>query len=391
MAEPASSPYRWLVAIFAAMCVVFAVASQLSGAVAQDGAAYVAAGRLVLAGSDQIYPQMGESPEMSAAFQGEYCALVTGDLPCDQVIVPFISTPALLPLVAALGALPGAVGVFVLRLLAAICLGWGMWVLSERIAGENPAARRVLGLSALALVTVAPTPIETGQSAPWLFAAAVAGWAARSEDWSEAVPTGALLAGGVLTKISPAMLLAPLLWSGRLKTMAVCAALVGACVAITPFLPGSPWSDSAAFYEGFAPWVLGFAQNASSDASLSRLVGTGSAFWVARVVKAALVLGALAFAVRSRVPHRDLWLLTWGAWMLLVPVVWGHYIWVGVALLLGVVLPRADERSAWAVLAAVLCLLPAQFLEIGAPLAHGATLWLAGVYGTATWVATRPA
>jgi len=388
MSESVDPLYRLIAGFFGVACLAIVGINAAMRVAAQDAAVFVAGGRMLAAGDLDIYPKMEGAPVTSPTYDAQYCALVSSsEAACESFLVPFVSPPPMLIPSAVVGALPGMSGVYVLCLLGALTLGIGGFALWRWVVDNAPVCARPLAGVLILLVPFAQNPLENGQNAPWLFAAAVAGAIALAgtETWAMAVVLGGLLAACTVAKASPILLVGVLLWARYWRSVGVFAAVVGALGAASLlWIPGQLWADHAAFLPEFSTWVLGFKHNTSIDAAValgSDAVGV-SAGWIYYFtrIKAVAVLAVVGALMYRRVAPVDVWLVAWAGWLVMNPINWWHYNWLIVAALFGVIGVRLkSERHAFVLAALVAVLTPGlSLVRAGHPsgIVLGATLVL---------------
>lgn len=312
--------YGGLVWVFAALCLGLVGLSAPHPA--QDGLSFSVAAQLALEGVAGSYPIGEAGLQFSQAYTDAYCP---GIEDCDAVIVPFLSPPPMLLLVMPL-VLTGTPIVF-LRTLGALSLGLGSWFLYLRLR-EHPALVRAFPVSLLLCIPLAQLPIENGQNSPWLFLTFAVGTAAPG-------PAAVLLAACALAKLSPAVVAAAFARErGPLATFVGVVALgVGAAFVLLPDSAGfSTWLD-------LVPELGELAASHPENVSVHRLLGRAAPVWVLAVL-------ASAGAHFPRLDPPDRWALLWLAWLVAIPLVWTHYLWVGFGALWWLVGRRLSSETA---------------------------------------------
>jgi len=290
--------YAGLVPTFGGLCLVAAAAS--SPFPAQDGLAFAAAAELALAGQTGGYP----TPDLALTqpFLEHYC---TGLPDCESMAVPFLSPPPMLLLLALL-ALTGAPILF-LRLLGALSLGVGAWLLYGALRNHAPLLR-TFPLGLLLLLPAAIRPIENGQNSTWLFLTLAVGLSGPS------VARAVLVAVVGLAKLTPWGMAALLLWERDARGMGVFVVVLAAGFAFSTVLP-----------EGFAVY---FDRMASISPSLmAHPENVSPRVWLGDLWVVGAVLSGLHRM--RRLDKADRWALAWLLWLVAVPLAWTHYLWVG--------------------------------------------------------------
>jgi len=144
----------------------------------------------------------------------------------------------------------------------------------------------------------------------------------------------AVLAATVVFKLFPLALLAVLVWRRRWAVAAWTAGLVVAITVVTvPVVDRGLWSAFVDASAALGPTTPANTYNGSLVA-LAHLVApatTGGSGIGVIVVGAVLAVGLLVLAARRRADDDALWSLAWLVLLLVVPMVWWHYLWVGLA------------------------------------------------------------
>jgi hypothetical protein len=213
--------------------------------------------------------------------------------------------------------------------------------------------------------------LSLGQTSPVLFVSAALGLS-RADRWGRALATAALWVAAVVLKAFPAALGLVLLWQRRGKVL-VSAAGIGAALAGLTLLAGpiSLWTgfiDTAGDLSGNAgsnPY------NGSLDALIHNLAaplaessaGSGTLF----VLRVALAGGLLWWSA-THLDDDTQWAYAYLLALLVVPLVWWHYLWLAIAAV-GLALaarPRLDNK-----VLAVLPVLAAITVPISIPNSRG--------------------
>jgi hypothetical protein len=348
---------KWFVAILA---VWVALTFLLWGRLAQDAIPYQVAADLVHAHPSQVYAsRSGDLYDLQAPFARKWCQLAPSGTHCDQVAVAFVSAPPSLPFAVLLGA-PGAkAGVALARLLASLSLVVGMGILWNRLADRSPEAPTYLVVSALLLTPMASVPIVLGQTSPYLFLLACLG-VQRTVRPARRWAVAGLWALTIALKLFPAVLGLVLLWQRRFRLIG-CALISVVALSVLSLVvaPVSIWSDFVRASVDVTKHSIGNPYSGSLD-NLSHSI------WAPLTENHLLSLASLG--VRATI---GVWLWWWGvrdadddvqwatAWLLVllvVPLVWWHYLWVAVAALGFVLADRAVDRK-WLVALPVLAAL----------------------------------
>ena len=295
--ESSERIYTGLVGLFGLLCLgAVAAASPFP---AQDGLSFVAATELALAGETGGYP----SPDMGLTepFLERYCEGIDD---CEGMAVPFVSPPPMLLMMAPL-VLTG-VPILLLRLLGALSFGVGAWLLYGVLREHEP-VRRAYPLGLILMLPLALRPIENGQNSPWLFLTLAVGLAGPS------VARAVLVALVGLAKVTPWAMSALFLSERDWRGFGVFGAILVAGVA------GSLWVPEG--FPIFFERLTAFSQSAMEHPeNVSPRASFGIAWF-------AVALFSGLFVLRDRGPE-DRWALAWLLWLVAIPLVWTHYLWV---------------------------------------------------------------
>ena len=325
--------------------VVIGVAMQ--GRFAQDAVPFVAAGDLSTTHPGDVYrPHMTSLYDVSPRFARTSCDLAPAGTNCGNVVVGYVSTPQALPLAWVLGRLGASFGVLVMRLVAALSLAAGMWLLWQRLATRTRNAGTALAVTAVALTPMVMVPLSLGQNAPLLFLSACLGLLGTERGNRRAALVALVWVATVSFKAFPAALLLVLLWQRRWRVLAWAVGAGAALVALTAVLgPASWYRDFVHASRAISGFAAANRFNGSIEAVLHgwspSLVGS-AAFGPAYLVLRLALVGGLWW---WRVRHADAdtqWAWAWVAVLLFVPLAWWHYLFVGVA---AVALALAGRRQ----------------------------------------------
>jgi hypothetical protein len=383
--------------VFLFLMVVWLVAPfLLVGNVAQDAVPYVAAGRLVRTSPDDVYASRnGSLYDLRPGYAVAYCDAAPEGTDCPAVNVAFVSPPQALAVAVVAAALGDTGGVLLMRLGAAVALVAGMGILWRRMSTVSRQAGALLALTALLLTPMALTPLALGQTSPLMFLSVVVG-IDRSARWRGAFGSGLLWLLTVVLKVFPAVLVLVLVARRRWRMLAVAAGgftvLSVAAVALGPvhlfgdFVRTSVDLNRSAAdnpYNGgldalVHPWAPTLTQGAAGEVGL--------------VVRAAAAVALFWWAARDA-DDDTAWAYGWLLSLLVVPLLWWHYLWVVIASLAMIVTSRREPARWIAVLpvAAVVSLPIALIQGRDGSLPVGqAIVFLAGL-AAATWLLRRPA
>ena len=306
------------------------------GTFAQDALPTVVAGDLVVGDPGSVYSASGDLYELEPRFASRSCGLAPAGTRCDEVLVGFVATPLVLPAARLLALVGPEAGSALLRVVGAASLAGGMLLLWRRLADRSDAAPGHLLLTAVLLTPFVTVPVGLGQTSPLLFLLAVAGVGATDVSSRRRWATAGLWAATIALKLFPAALVVVAGAQRRWRLVGASAAWVAALVALTLLtVPPEVLGD---FVD--ATRALGTSgvndrnpYSGSLDAVLSRIVapdgGTTPAglLWGLRLA----VVAALVWATsRLRDPDTQ-WAFASLGLLLVVPLVWSHYLWVAVA------------------------------------------------------------
>lgn len=340
---------KWYVAILVAW---MAMAVLLWGHLAQDAIPYQVAGQLVHDHPHEVYAsRSGDLYDLSPTFARQWCHDAPAGTRCDQVAVAFVSMPAALPLSAVLAAPGDRLGVALARLLAAGALVAGMLVLWNRLAGRSPDAPRLLVISAVLLTPMAAVPIVLGQTSPYLFLLACLG-VQRTDRPARHWFVAGTWALTISLKLFPAALGVILLLQRRfrliLSSVAVFAVL---CLLSLALAPASIWSDFVRISLRVAKHSVGNPYSGSLDNVAHQIWAPLSENGVLSItllgLRGVAAVGLWWWGVHDADDDTQ-WAYGWLALMLVVPLVWWHYLWVAVGAL-GITLASRQIDKRWLV------------------------------------------
>lgn len=355
---------------------------------AQDAVPYVVAGELVRDDPGLVYAAKdGDLFALEPVFARRSCEIAPPGTDCPSLSVAFVSTPAAIPFAVAVAQLGPDAGIIAMRLLAAVSLAGGMWVLWNRLAHRTRSAPQQLILTALLLTPFAMVSLSLGQTSPVLFASAALG-ISRADRWLRAILTGGLWFAAVALKAFPAALGIVLLWQRRWRIVVssvgwgvlfgVITLALGPISMWTGFLETAGDLSAQAGANPYNGSIDALAHNVVSPLTEST-VGDGALFLV-RI----LVAGALLWWSSTRLDDDVQWAYAYVLVLLVVPLVWWHYLWLAVAAV-GIALAarrRLDDRAL-----AVLPILAAVTVPISIPNSRGWSIPVAqGLFLLATVV-----
>lgn len=306
----------------------------LTGRLAQDAVPFVAAGEIARSGG-VVYTSSGDLFTLEPEFAEASCDASPAATDCANENVAFVSPPAALP-VAVLTSVAGATGgVLLLRVAAAVALAAGVLEVRRRLVAHD---RSVDGWFLWFVLLLTPTfmvPLALGQTSPLMFLSAAIGLSAVGRSGRAASMVGVLWGVTVAIKLTPAVLVLVLLARRRWHTLAVGVATVVALALMgLPFGGPQAWAD---FVDASRALEAGYAANPYNGSlealghALAPGASTGTAFDVA-VWGVRLAAFAGLLVVGRRVADEDAqWGFAWLGSLVLVPLVWWHYLWVAFA------------------------------------------------------------
>jgi hypothetical protein len=300
---------------------------------AQDAVPFLVAGTVVREDPTQVY---GDSlAEMPPAFVEESCAISPAGTDCANGNVAFVSPPPALPLAVGLSILGPTFGPLLLRLLASLGLVGGVLALRRRLLERDPDAEGVLAVVLALLTPMFLLPVILAQNSPLQFAAAALGIAVAGRSRPIGVALGILWGVTIAFKLTPIVLVVVLVarrqWTVLAAGLGTVAALTVAALPLGGVAMWQRFVEASAHLQGTSGAI---PSNGSIDgfvgAMMPGLTGTTSAgllVWAARLV----ALAGLVMVARRIRDDDTLWSFAWLGTLLLVPLVWWHYLWLAVA------------------------------------------------------------
>lgn len=323
----------------------------LHGSLAQDALPYVVAGDLARDDPGLVYAsQDGSLFELDPAFAARSCELAPPGTDCANLTVAFVSTPLSVPFALAVAALGATWASLLMRLMAAASLVVGMWVLWRRLAHRTPRAPAYLVATAVLLSPFTMVALSLGQTSPILFLSAMLGVrrAARTL-WAPLL--AAIWAAAIAFKAFPAALVVVLLWQRRWRMIAWSllwgTLLVGLAVLSAPV---SLWSDFATNSRELSEVAGSNPYNGSIGSLVHNVAAPVAASSIGSIavllVTLCLVAGLLTWAA-TRLEADAQWAYAYLLFLLLVPFVWWHYLWLAFSAVAAVLASRAklDDRA----------------------------------------------
>jgi hypothetical protein len=313
-----------LFVVVLALWLVLPFLPQLS--FAQDAVPTVVAGELVVDEPDAVY---GDGIyEMTPSFAERTCSFVPDDRSCDDLGVAFLAAPLSLPVAYVVALAPDGLAVATWRLVTAASFVFGMLVLWKRVAGRDPAMPRMLFFTALALTPFVIVSTVLGTSSALLFASAAFGLR-HSDRPRRALAVAALWTANVVFRGFPALLGAVLLWQRRWWVLAWSAAL--AAILTLGWLLVGPASLFGDFVESTGEVAEAAPENiynGSLDAALHQVAGSAAdaaSDPLVLAVRVLLVAAGIVALTRLRTPDAR-WAYAALVALLVVPLVWSHYL-----------------------------------------------------------------
>lgn len=316
---------------------------------AQDALPYITAGTLASSQPDQIYAfRNGDIYDLSPTVRATWCALAPAGTDCDAIAVAFVSTPPIIALTFPLTWIDPDIGVFIMRMLAALMLCGGMWQLWKRLAHRTPKAGWMLVGTALALTPMALIPIGLGQTSPILFYSICLGVGATTARRQFAVAISWTL--GALLKLFPAALIVYLIAKKQWRVIGIAIVTTAILTAITlATTPVTVWREFVSGTLDLSNSTAANPYNGSIHAVLDRVIpGTAANDAVSLAITAVSVMfaaGICWFGMRKASDDTQ-WALGYLALLSIAPIVWWHYMWIAVGAI-GVVVaehPRVTNR-----------------------------------------------
>lgn len=322
----------------------------LQGNLAQDALPYVVAGQLATDAPGQIYAtDASDLYDLPPVFAERSCDLAPSGTDCASFAVAFVSSPPSLVMAWLMGLLGAPVGVFLARLLAALALAVGMVLVWNRLTRPVAAAAPYVAASALLFTPFAIVPITLGQTSPYLFLSVCLGWE-QARTPVRKVLTAGLFSLACLLKVFPAIaglvLLARRRW-GLVGLVGAWAVLLAAIAALLG--PLSWYGEFITTSKLMAEFSLVNPYNGAVAAmahTVSPSVTAGTAYGVLLSGVGAVIGGCWFWRLRAA-PLDAQWAFGILASLFFVPLVWWHYLWVGVgavAMLSITSVERSDGR-----------------------------------------------
>jgi hypothetical protein len=311
---------------------------------AQDAVPTLVAGELVGGEPEAVY---GDGIyELTPSFRSESCTYLHSDQDCDDVAVAFLSAPLALPLAGVVSWLPDDVGLVVLRVVTAVAYVCGMLVVWRRLAERHAQMPRLLFFTALAFTPFVVVSVVLGTSSGLLFASACLGLAG-TDRLRRAAGVGGLWAINVAFRGFPAVLAGVLVWRRRWLVLGA-GAVSGALLTVLwlAIAPASLLGDFLHSTGSVASEAPANVYNGSLDAVLHRLLGATAdePTDVVSLVVRVLLLAASVLAL-SRLRAADAqWAYASLVALLLLPLMWAHYLGIAVAAYAAALVERDEGR-----------------------------------------------
>lgn len=325
---------------------------------APDSTAYVAAINQVHANPDVLYAaHAAHWHDVTPAFRQTWCE--TAQVATCQGSA-YLSAPLALPLVWAVTANGQRFGIDIFRVLAGLCLIASMGFIWKRLAGRSRHAAAMLTVSAVFLTPLAYKTVAIGQTSPLLLLSVSIGLVASPRPRSIAAALSWV--AGVAFKTSPVVVGAVLLVRRRWRDVVAAGVALGVLVLGSLVIaPASLWSNYLNSSRGLSDAAGSIAHNASIVTLIPGSFGSSIAQLIA-------VACAAAFCVLTMRHKSDdsLWALAHVAWLLIAPLIWSHYLWVGFGAVCVLLAARHDATDQQ------LLMLPIVAAMIGAPVTFGA-------------------
>lgn len=332
----------------------------LIGNLGQDAIPFVTAGQLVKSDPGSIYTKSGSLFDPEKPFFVRSCDLAPTGTDCNNLMVGFVSPPPILLPSLGIGLLGGRLGTMVLRCVGAWSLAGGFVVLWRRMLVRSPQSAPMLLGILLLLLPFAMVAISLGQNSPLMFLSAALGVVVTDRRRNVLLVSG-ILALCVLFKFSPIVLLAVLVVQKRWRVLSWTVGLLAAAsLASLVVFPISLWSDFVTSTLAMGDNALSNPYNGALGAAIHALVPgfvNGLGTMLLDVVVAVCALIGFAY-VRRRAGDDVQWAYAWVLLLLVLPLVWWHYVLVAIAALAQLWLERADPRIGRILLIAAVVSIP---------------------------------
>lgn len=382
---PTSRVARWFFwgALGAWCCVPFLQWNE----VALDVLPLVAGGKVARTDARALYSEANRTTE---ATHDELSDAACGALPegadCRSLRITFTQPPPAIPFSEALDALGLQRATLLMRLLGVASLATGLVMLARRFDPASEHAQLALAATAVLLIPLVWNTTRYGQTSPMMFLSAAIGMNRRERGGLRDASRSLLLAFTVVMKAFPVALTAVLGVQRQWRKIAWTIAWLAASAVVTLLLvPSGVFGD-------FARSSRSGLSVAASDWSNISLDGVFNYFgdWhtegLAYTLSLPVRAGVLAWLWLRRVRLCDedfQWGYGWLAILLLIPVVWLHYLWLVIAAAVLAIVSRRDrDRSVMVLpaLAGLLAALVALGESTALSLAAGSTFWIIAIF-----------
>lgn len=280
----------------------------------------------------------------------------------DRDTLPFVSPPIAIPIGAALKVVGGGDPVRLMRVLAALIMAAGMFLVWREVSDRAPLAEEALIATVVFVTPMVWLVLRLGQNSPLMFLlSCVAVSTAVSGRRSASLGLG--LSVMVAMKLFPVALIVLLAWLGLRKPIAwALAGTAGLTVATLFMAPANLYGDFIDASSKLSEAAPSFPSNASLDALMWSVIPQmtdNRLLWgMTLLVRAAAVGIGLRIIIRRGQPD-----VAWGfgclSLVLFTPLLWVHYLLVALgAVALGVA--RCARPAKWIIL------LPTTALVLGA-------------------------
>ncbi len=352
-------PSKWITCVFALIVVSWLIVPLLfRPGTAPDSTAYVAAMNQVHKNPNDLYAaHAAQWHDVTPAYRQTWCEVAQATS-CQGSA--YLSAPLALPLVWAVTANGQRFGIDAFRILAGLSLIASMGFLWKRLAGRSRHAVTMLTISAVFLTPLAYKTVAIGQTSPLLFLSVSIGLVASPK--SRSISAALSWFAGVAFKTSPVVVGTVLLARRRWRDVVAVGVALGVLVlGSLAIAPANLWGKYLTSSRGLSDAAGSIAHNASIVTLLPGALGSA----IGQFVAVALAASFCVITMRHK-PDDSLWALAHVAWLLIAPLIWTHYLWVGFGAVCVLLAARRDltDRSFF--------LLPVVAALISAPVTFGA-------------------
>lgn len=251
-----------------------------------------------------------------------------------ETLTAFISPPPAAFLLAPLRDAPWLVNMVSMRLALALPLCAALLAFGGRLAGPEPRAPRLWSRLCLAASPLLLYTIAIGQPSAWVATACLL--SVLPATFGLEIAGGTFLSLAVLTKATPAVVVAGLWIVGRRRMASVAAMLTAAAIVATfPFTGLDAWRGFGGVAVRMGRTVITDWNNMSIDAMVLRsAIHLADSYWrqpgavatsISWLGRAGLLLAALWSASRPGASTARRVTAVWVFWLAATPLLWLHY------------------------------------------------------------------